>query len=102
VQVAQFRSVAEGNVPSAFALYQNYPNPFNPSTAIRYAIPEQGHIRLDVYSMLGKHVSTLVDEVKPAGFYTVPFNASDLASGVYLSRLSSPKGTIFNKMVLMK
>jgi len=74
--------------PTAFSLSQNYPNPFNPTTVIRYQLPMVGTVRLGVYDLLGREVAVLVNERKGPGSYTVAFDATGLASGVYLYRLS--------------
>ncbi len=92
----------QGRVPELFALEQNYPNPFNPSSDIRYQISELGHVRLVVYDLLGREVATLVNEVKHEGTYTVRFDASGLASGVYIYRLTSGGNSLSRKMLLAK
>ncbi len=76
-------------IPSEFSLSQNYPNPFNPSTTIRYSIPAASRVRLIVYDLLGKEVEVLVNETKTAGRYSVEFNASHLASGVYFYQIEA-------------
>ena len=88
--------------PSNYTLSQNYPNPFNPSTKIDYRIPEAGHVVLKVYDILGNEVATLVDGNKLAGSYSVSFNASNLASGIYVYVLRTNKFTASHKMILMK
>jgi len=96
--------------PSSFSLSQNYPNPFNPFTAIRYLIPKSTVVILKVFDMLGNEVSTLVNEVKERGVYSVSFDASNLASGIYFYRLqagnsstSSGQGFVeTKKMILLK
>jgi hypothetical protein len=90
------------NLLGSFVLYQNYPNPFNPSTTIRYAIPKAGQVKLNVYSVTGKLVASLVDEYKTAGNYAVNFNATNLASGVYFYRLTSGAFVENRKMILIK
>jgi len=95
------------NVITEYALEQNYPNPFNPSTAIRYQLPNAGHVTLKVYDMLGREVATLVDGVMEMGSYSVIFDGSKLSSGVYIARLiaKSGEGKSFvkvRKLVLMK
>jgi hypothetical protein len=89
--------------PEGFDLAQNYPNPFNPSTAIQFQVEKTARVTLKVYDVLGQEVATLVDDVKPAGTYTATFNASSLASGLYLYRLSSDGGFHESrKMLLLK
>ncbi|MEP0859909.1 MAG: T9SS type A sorting domain-containing protein [Ignavibacterium sp.] len=85
-----------------YALAQNYPNPFNPSTKISYSIKESGFVSLKVYDVLGREVATLVNEDQTPGVYTVQFNASNLATGIYLYRLETGSFTKVNKMMLLK
>lgn len=75
-------------VPVDYKLGQNYPNPFNPSTVIPYALSESGFVTIEVYDILGRKMSSLVNEVKPAGNHHVSFDASNLSSGLYLYRIS--------------
>ena len=89
-------------VPVLFALSQNYPNPFNPHTRIDYTLPEQQNVSLIVYSILGELVKELVNEVKPAGTYTVTFDASKLPSGVYFYRLQTENFSANRKMTVLK
>lgn len=89
-------------IPSHFALYDNYPNPFNPVTHIAFSIPTQNRVRLSVWNALGEKVATLVDEVRPAGKYTAPFNASGFSSGVFFYRLEAGSYTLTKKMVFLK
>ena len=86
----------------SYDLAQNYPNPFNPSTTIKYQIPEDGMVTLKIYDVLGKEVKTLVNEQKPVGRYVVKFDATDLATGVYIYRLRVNDFVSVKKMVLMK
>ncbi len=74
-------------VPLTYQLYQNYPNPFNPSTTIRYDLPSRSHVILTVFNTLGQQVATLVQGEREAGYHEVKFDASELASGVYLYRM---------------
>jgi len=83
-------------------LDQNYPNPFNPTTNIRYSLPEQSGVRLDVFNMLGQRVAVLVNERKSAGSYIVSFDASGLSSGVYFYRLQTDSQTLARQMMLIK
>jgi hypothetical protein len=87
---------------NSYELSQNYPNPFNPSTTIRYSVPERSNVVLKIYDILGSEVSTLVNEDKDAGIYSVNFNASHLASGIYLYRLQAGSFVQTKKMIIIK
>lgn len=76
-------------VPSEFSLSQNYPNPFNPSTTINFDVPSDASVKLSLYDVQGKLVRILTTESKPAGYYSVTFNASDLPSGTYFYRIEA-------------
>jgi hypothetical protein len=89
-------------LPTEFALDQNFPNPFNPSTEIRFALPEDANVVLEVYNMTGQLVATLTNKAFKAGQHTVRFDASRLSSGVYLYRLQAGKFTASQKMTLIK
>ncbi len=89
-------------IPNYYSLAQNYPNPFNPTTKITYTLPKSGNVELKVYDVLGREVATLVNEVKQAGIYTVDFNASSLASGVYFYTMKSADFNAVKKMILVK
>jgi enterochelin esterase-like enzyme len=91
----------EGPV-SAFNISQNYPNPFNPVTKIKYTLPQRSFITLKAYDILGREVSTLVSEEKPAGSYTVEFDGNNLASGVYFYTLKAGSIIRTQKMILSK
>jgi hypothetical protein len=89
-------------VPRQVALLQNFPNPFNPNTVIRYQLPVNSTVRIDVFDVTGRLVSTLIDGAMPAGHHSVNFNATSLASGLYFYQLSGSFGTITQKMLLVK
>jgi len=89
-------------IPASFSLSQNYPNPFNPTTTISYELPKAVHVTLKVYDVLGNEVKTLVNEMKEMGKYTATFDASSLASGMYIYRLQVGKYNSTKKMVLLK
>ncbi|MBU2494551.1 MAG: C-GCAxxG-C-C family protein [Bacteroidetes bacterium] len=97
-----------GGVPSDFTLEQNYPNPFNPTTNIRFAIPQQGKVRLEVYDIQGQLVNSLIDsEVMNAGTYKADWNGKDnlgnrVSSGVYFARLTTANFMKTIKMNLVK
>lgn len=88
--------------PLQFRLFESYPNPFNPSTTIGYSLPDQGYVTLRVYDVLGKEIATLVNEEKPAGEYSVVWNAENFSSGVYYYRLSVGSFTQTRKMLLLQ
>jgi hypothetical protein len=97
-------------IPKEFVLQQNYPNPFNPSTTIKYSIPQNTEYSprrmlqttLKVYDILGNEVATLVNERQKSGNYEVKFNASNLASGIYLYKLQSGSFAQTRKLMLIK
>ncbi len=93
---------ADNNIPQNFLLDQNYPNPFNPSTQINYSIPSAQKVTLKIYDELGKEVATLVNTEQAAGNYTVDFNASEFASGVYFYSIQAGNFMQMKKMILMK
>jgi hypothetical protein len=97
-------SVAEnkGDVPVGFSLRQNYPNPFNPSTTIRYGLPRACDVALTVFNALGEQVATLVQGEQDAGDHEVVFDASGLASGVYLYRLQAGDFLQSRRILLLK
>jgi hypothetical protein len=88
--------------PNEFVLDQNYPNPFNPSTIISFSVPQSSFVTLKVYDVLGNEVSTLVNETKEAGKYSVSFDAAGLSNGVYFYSINSDNFTSTKKMILMK
>jgi photosystem II stability/assembly factor-like uncharacterized protein len=88
--------------PSSFMLEQNYPNPFNPTTTIEYSIPKQSHITIKVYDLLGREITTLVNEEKSPGSYEVKFNGSSFTSGVYLFRMQAGSFSQTKKFMLLK
>jgi len=86
----------------AFTLYPNYPNPFNPVTNIKFSLTNDQFVNLSVYNMKGQLVANLVNERKASGNHSVHWNASGVASGVYLYQLQVEGNSITQKMVLMK
>lgn len=97
----------QASLPQTFALHQNYPNPFNPTTEIKYQLPREERITLKVFNMNGQLVNTLIDESKPAGYYTARWNGLNQAgfkvsSGLYLYELKAGNFTETRKMILVK
>jgi len=95
-------SVPAFNAPLAFSLDQNYPNPFNPTTHFQFRTAEFGVVTLAIYDMLGQEVATLVNEEKPAGAYSVTWNAAAFSSGTYFYRLQAGDFTSTRRMMLVK
>ena len=89
-------------LPEDYCLFQNYPNPFNPTTKIRYSIIKPDVVRIKIYDVLGRDVKTLTNEYMQAGTYEVQFNASGIASGIYLYRIESGNFIQTKKMILLK
>jgi hypothetical protein len=94
-------------IPGSYALYQNFPNPFNPSTMITYAVPRSGHVRIEVYNILGQKIASLFDQEQSPGIHSIAWNAQDdrglkLSSGVYILRMQAPTFTQVRKMLLAK
>ncbi|MHA2096953.1 MAG: T9SS type A sorting domain-containing protein [Candidatus Hodarchaeales archaeon] len=87
---------------TTYGLFDSYPNPFNPATRIVYQIPEKGNVTLKVFDILGKEITTLVENYRDEGRYEVEFNASELASGVYIYQLRVNDFVSTKKMLLMK
>jgi len=92
----------EFDVARDFVLHQNYPNPFNPSTTIKYAVPKTSLVSIKVYDLTGQEVASLVNEIKEAGTYEVKFDGRNLASGVYVYRMSADNFTSVRKLNLLK
>ncbi|RPI16207.1 MAG: T9SS C-terminal target domain-containing protein [Ignavibacteriae bacterium] len=90
------------NIPNEFQLYQNYPNPFNPSTEIKFSIPNDVHVNIRIYNLTGEEVLTLLDEDKTTGYYSIIFEGSNFASGVYFYKLEAGSFSDVKKMVLIK
>ena len=95
-------NVVERPVPVQYSLDQNYPNPFNPTTTISFGLPQAGHVKLEVFNVLGERVATLLDEEHAAGFYAERFSALSLPSGVYLYRVQAGDFMAHKKMLLLK
>ncbi len=90
------------NIPTHYTLSQNYPNPFNPTTKIQFAIAKAGNYSLEVYNLLGQKVATLVNGQLNPGIHLATFDATKIASGIYLYRLTGNNVNLVKKMILMK
>ena len=85
-----------------YGLSQNFPNPFNPSTIINYQLPKDSRVTIKIYDILGKDITTLVNDYKSAGRYSVEFNAENLPSGIYFYELKANDFVTSKKMLLVK
>lgn len=95
-------SVAKHMLPADYNLYGNYPNPFNPSTVIRYDIPKNSNVMVNVFDILGRKIATLVDQYQSAGRYELHFDGSKLASGIYILQMKADQFYKVHKMMLLK
>ena len=93
---------SQSNTPVVYALDQNFPNPFNPTTQISWQAPADGMQTLKVFDVLGNEVAVLVNEFRPAGRYEAKFEASNLASGIYIYKLQAGEFVQTRKMILLK
>jgi len=96
-----------GQIPSTLELSQNYPNPFNPTTQIRFSLPEQANVRLEIFDVTGRRVTTLINEHMQSGNYTVNWDATDrsgrsVTSGVYIYRLQAGDMVESKRMMFLK
>jgi len=96
------KNLIEDIIPLKYELSQNYPNPFNPVTKISYDLPKSGLVKLMVYDILGREIKNLVNEFKQAGRYTVEFDGSYFASGVYFYRIQAGDFMGVKRMLMIK
>jgi hypothetical protein len=102
ISAAEVNPLLVVSLPEDFGLSQNYPNPFNPTTTISYQLPVDAHVTLVVSDIMGREVATLVNGQEEAGYKSVTFDASHLASGIYLYRLQAGNFVESKKLMLMK
>jgi len=108
IQYGKFLNIENNNYsPNLFLLHQNYPNPFNPETTIQFELPQNTHVRLEIYNLLGQRVTTLLDKHKPAGHHTLKWDGkdqmgNDVASGIYFYKLVAGDFCQIKKMVLTR
>ena len=88
--------------PISYALSQNYPNPFNPTTKIKYSVPFDGFVSVAVFNILGKKVANILGSVQKAGNYELTFDATNLASGMYIYRMKAGDFVSIKKMMILK
>ena len=94
--------LVETLAPVNFVLEQNYPNPFNPATTIKFGVPVKSSVVLKIFNSLGEEVVQLVNEEKPAGTYSIKFDAAEFPSGVYFYQLRAGSFIETKKMILLK
>jgi len=107
LQVTIINGIQLSQIPKTFSLSQNYPNPFNPVTTIKYALPKDTWVKINIYNILGQKVKTLVDEFQVAGYKQVIWDTKnddkkEVASGIYFYRIQACDFTKAKKMVILK
>jgi len=100
--LTSFIKIRDQRLPLSMKLHQNYPNPFNPMTTIEYSIPQSGFVSIQVFNLLGQEIETLVNKKQKPGNYSIQFDATNLASGIYLYRIQEGKNSLIKKMVVVK
>ena len=93
-------------IPKSFALFSNYPNPFNPETSIKYALPQSGHVRIEIYNVLGQRIATLIDTEMAQGYHVAKWDGRNslgqrVGAGIYLVRMQSGSFVKTQKMMLL-
>lgn len=106
-KLTNIKNILNPVIPDQYELKQNYPNPFNPVTTIRYSLPRDSQVRINVYNLKGQLVKTLINNSKSAGFHTVSWNIKDnareeIAASIYLYQIVTPEFTDTKKLVVMK
>jgi hypothetical protein len=92
----------QGNIPKIFALKKIYPNPFNPSTFIKYDVPKEAHLKLEIFNCLGELIDVLVNNNTTPGNYEIKWTAHNKPSGIYLIKMESENFTDVKKIMLLK
>ena len=104
----EYVELADGiQIPSKYSLYQNHPNPFNPTTTLHYDLPEDGMVNISIFDMMGRKITTLVNNHQTAGYKSIQWNATNntgqsVSAGVYLYHLHVGDFHQTNKMILLK
>ena len=101
-QLLMIQSNDKTLIPNDYSLEANYPNPFNPTTIVRFSLPKPSHVNLQMYDILGRQVASLVDGMLETGVYSVSFDGSEFASGIYFYRLNAGDFTCTRKMLLLR
>lgn len=102
IQVSLLTDVQTSMLPTEFSLDHNYPNPFNPTTIIKYALPVNSHVTLEIFNSLGQRVVILLDEIREAGFHQTTFDGAALSSGVYIYKITAGSFVDSKKLLLVK
>lgn len=89
-------------IPKTFVVDQNYPNPFNPVTRIRFGVPSDQMVKIEIFNLLGQQVAIISNEMRKAGYHTITIDASAMASGLYFYLVSGEKKQIIKKMMVVK
>lgn len=100
--VSSLKVSSENVIPNEYSLEQNYPNPFNPTTTIKFAIPEAGNVKLNIYNAIGQKVAEVVNSTMEPGSYSINWDATNLASGLYFYELNTNNFSLVKKMMLLK
>ena len=107
VNVSLMSMVNTSGLPDSYALHQNYPNPFNPETNLRFDLPEDMDVSIDVFDMLGRKVSSLLSQRISAGYHTIKWNGTNsngasVAAGVYIYTIQAGEYRDLKKMIYLK
>ena len=100
--ITEIKEETENNIPTEATLYQNYPNPFNSTTLIRYQIPKERRIQINLYSILGEKILTIYEGEKSAGVHTINFSSDELPSGIYFYSLETNSSWEIKKLTILK
>ena len=102
VDLTSITGVDDENIPNEFSLSQNYPNPFNPSTTIKFGLPVNSKVKLEVYNILGQRVAALINKEMNAGYHYIEWDGSNISSGIYFYRIITPQSVKTKKLILLK
>jgi len=98
----KIREIGDPKLPEKYLLTQNYPNPFNTSTTFEYGLFEMGHVKINIYDLLGRTIETLIDDEMQAGHHQIIWDASNNSSGIYFYRMEAGDLKQTKKMILLK